>query len=198
MSFNRRDIEFLYEVGTLRNVQRHWRQTLGVDCANDLEHTMRVVWLALIIARKEGVKDEEKVMKMALVHDLPETRTGDPHYVNKAYVETDADGAAKDMFAGTSLGDFYDTVLAEYMRRRSKVSKIVKDADNLDIDLELKELEERGSKLPKKWREFRRVMRNKKLYTKSAKKLWDTLDKVDVSAWHLKFKNRLAGPKMWR
>ena len=77
MAFNTRDIEFLFEVGSLRNVQRGWRQHFGLDVANNLEHTFRVMVLALMIARKEGVKDEEKVMKMALVHDLAETRTVD-------------------------------------------------------------------------------------------------------------------------
>ena len=30
-----------------------------MDVANDLEHTVRVVWLAMLIARMEGVKNEE-------------------------------------------------------------------------------------------------------------------------------------------
>ena len=73
-----RDIDFLFELGTLRNTQRAWRQHLGVDCASVLEHTIRVAWLALILARREGIKDEEKVLKMALVHDVGEARPPGP------------------------------------------------------------------------------------------------------------------------
>ncbi len=185
MSFNKRDIEFLYEVGSLRNVQRAWRQHLGVDCATVLEHTVRVMWLSLILGRREKVADEERLIKMALVHDLAETRTADLSYVQKVYVEADEDRAARDTMAGTSLQDFYSDVLQEYEARRSKVARIVKDADNLDIDLEMRELVEQGAQLPKKWKQFRQLVRHQKLYTKAAKDFWDALDKVDVADWHL-------------
>ncbi len=198
MSFNKRDIEFLYEVGSLRNVQRRWRQQLAVDCENDLEHTLRVVWLALILARKEGEEDEEKVMKMALVHDVAESRTIDFNYIHKLYAKADGQKAARDIFAGTSLEDFFLEVLNEYEARKSPAAKIVKDADNLEADLELRELEERGLKLPDKWRKSRKRVRDERLYTDSARQLWDELDKVDVSAWHLAASKWLDNPKAAR
>ncbi len=178
-----RDIEFLYELGSLRHIERSWRQHMMMECANDLEHTLRVVWLALLIARQEGGADELAVMKMAMTHDLHETRTGDPNYVHRVYVETDDLRAARDLFAETAFGDFHDA-FKRYEARDSLEAKIVKDADNLDVDLELKEMEERGSLLPKKLLMTRRKVRNEKLYTKSAKRLWDAIQKSDVSSWH--------------
>lgn len=156
-----------------------------MDCANVLEHTLRVVWLALIIARKERVKNEEKILKMALVHDIAETRTTDLSYIQKVYVDPNEDKSAHDLLEGTEVQDFYSGILQEYKKRESIEAKIVKDADNLDVDLEMKELEERGSKLPKKWVKFREMIRNKKLYTESAKGLWDTLQTVDAANWHI-------------
>ena len=50
------------------------------------------------------------------------------------------------------------------------------------MDIELKELEERGSQLPKKWQAVRRMVRDEKLYTQSAKELWDEIQKADVSS----------------
>jgi putative hydrolase of HD superfamily len=185
MANNKRNIEFLFEIGSLRNLQRGWRQHLGIDCASDLEHTLRVIWLALIIARKEKVKNEEKIIKMALIHDIEETRTSDLSYVQKVYVNADGERAAKDLFAGTILNDFYKSIFEEYEKRKSLEAKIVKDADNLDVDLELKELEERGSQMRKKWRSFRKKVRNEKLYTKTARKIWDVIQKADASSWHL-------------
>lgn len=182
---NRRDIEFLFEIGSMRNVPRGWQQHVGIPCANNLEHSFRVVFLALILARMEGLKNEEKIIKMALVHDLAETRTTDLSYVQKVYVSADEEAAARDLFDNTSLVDLNKDVLAEYERRETIEAKIVKDADNLDIDLEQKELEERGSLLPKKWKKFRRLIRDEKLYTESAKKLWDHLQKADVADWHM-------------
>ncbi|MBX4187368.1 MAG: HD domain-containing protein [Candidatus Doudnabacteria bacterium] len=189
-----RDIDFLYEIGSLRNVPRGWRQHLGFDVASDLEHTIRLIWLALIISRMEGQGDENKIIKMALVHDAPETRVSDLSYVQKVYVKADEEKAADDMFAGTLVKDFRD-VLTEYEKRESIESKIVKDADNLDIDLELKEIEEMGSKLPLKWTpNNRKLVRDQKLYTDSAKKLWDQIQESDPSNWHRNMNKWLTDP----
>ncbi|QQG38313.1 MAG: HD domain-containing protein [Candidatus Kaiserbacteria bacterium] len=179
-----RDIEFLYEIGSLRNIPRAWIQHLATDCASTLEHTIRVVFLALLIARKEGVKSEEKIIKMALLHDLAETRTADLAYVHKVYTKADDARAARDLLAGTSLDDF-EAIVVEYEKRSSIEAKIVKDADNLDIDLELRELEERGNRVAAKKQPLRKFVRDKKLYTKTAKSMWDEIQKSDPSSWHL-------------
>ena len=179
-----RDIQFLFEIGSLRNIPRAWIQHLGRPCASNLEHTMRVIFLALLIARKEGKGDENMIIRMALAHDLPETRTADLAYVHKVYSQTDDARAARDLFAGTSFADFED-IHARYEKRDTIEAKIVKDADNLDIDLELKEFEEQGHKLPAKWKTMRKFVRDKKLYTKTAKALWDKLQKANVAQWHM-------------
>ena len=156
-----------------------------MDCENVLEHTLRVLWIALLLARKEKVANEEKIIKMALIHDIEETRTSDLSYIQKVYVKADDDRAAKDLFEETSLNDFYLNILKEYRERQTIEAKIVKDADNLEVDIELKELEERGSQLPKKWEGFREKVREEKLYTKSAKEMWDEIQNTDVASWHL-------------
>jgi len=166
-----------------------------MDVANDLEHMVRVMFLALIIARSEGVKDEGKILKMVLVHDLAETRTGDFNYVQKVYVDPDEHRAAKDLFAGTVLDSLRQTFLSEYEERKSIEAKIVKDADNLDVDIEMKEFEEQGSLLPKKWKAFRRKVRDEKLYTKSAKKLWELIEKSDPASWHMTANKWVKMPK---
>ena len=191
---NERDIDFLYEIGSLRNVPRGWRQHLGFDVASDLEHTFRLVWLALLISRMEKQGDENIIIRMALVHDIPETRTSDHSYVQKVYVTSDEERAADDMFKGTIFSDLRET-LREYEKRDSIESKIVKDADNLDIDLELKEIEELGSKLPGKWEKAnRRMVRDQKLYTESAKKIWDEIQTSDPSNWHRNMNKWLTDP----
>lgn len=179
-----RDLELLFEIGSLRHTQRGWRQHLATNCATDLEHTMRVIFLSLIIARKEQKGNEETILKMALTHDVAETRTSDFSYVQKAYVKANEPSALHDMFTGTCLADF-ESIVTAYERRDTIESKIVKDADNLDVDLELKELEEKGHQLPIKWRDFRRLIRNEKLYTDSAKQMWDEIQTSDVSSWHM-------------
>ncbi len=71
-----RDVEFFYEIGQLRLINRMWRRFFQSETSNVAEHTLRVIWIALAIAKKENVRDEEKIMKMALVHDIAESRTG--------------------------------------------------------------------------------------------------------------------------
>lgn len=179
-----RDIDFLFEIGSQRNVPRGWRQHIGFDVASNLEHTMRVVFLALLISRKMKQGDENLITKMALLHDLPETRTSDLSYIQKVYVEEHEEEAIADMFAGT-LFEQDVAALKQYKARESIEAKIVKDADNLDIDLELAEFIEMGSQLAAKWVGFRRKVRDEKLYTDAAKELWDEIQKSDVAHWHL-------------
>ncbi len=180
-----RNVELLYEIGTLRHITRGWKQHIGTNCANTMEHTLRVMWIALILARMEGTKcDEAKIMQMALTHDLADIRTVDLSYVQKMYMQDNDDPAITDTLKGTALADLFG-VFKEYKSRKSRESQIVKDADNLDVDLEMRELEEQGHQLPRKWHPQRKSIVFKKLYTKSARKLWKQIYTTDVSSWHL-------------
>ena len=186
----KRDLEFLYEIGCIRFINRVWVQLLGPNFANNAEHTFRVVWIAMIIAKNEGVKDVGKVAKMALVHDLPESRTGDVHYISRIYTKRREDEAIKDILANTSLQEFVH-IWEEYEQRKSIESKIVKDADNLDVDLELREQESKGVTLKEAFKEHRTAL-TKTLYTKTAKKIWKAIQKSSPHDWHLNAKNRFT------
>ncbi len=184
MEPKKRDIDFLFEIGSLRNVQRAWRQQMGVDVANNLEHSFRTAFIALVIARMEGVADEEKILKMALMHDLEESRTADHTRFQKPYVELHKEKAAKEVFEGTSLEDFYENLFHEYKSMNTIEAQIVKDADQLDIDFELKELAERGHQIPAKWSKSRNRIKEETFYTESAKKLYDLISQTDRSGWY--------------
>lgn len=184
MELKKRDIDFLFEIGSLRNVQRAWRQQMGVDVANNLEHSFRTAFIALVLARMEEVGNEEKILKMALMHDLEESRTADHTHFQKPYVELNKKQATKDVFDGTSLEDFYQELFQEYESMNTIEAKIVKDADRLDIDFELKELEERGHQIPAKWAKSRNRIKEETFYTESAKKLFDLILQTDRSGWY--------------
>lgn len=194
-SIGKKDIELLFEIGMVRNIERAWKQVLMTDVANDAEHVFRVIFIALILARAEGVKNEEKIIKMALVHDIAETRTNDHHYVQSVYIKRDEEGATQDMFEGSILENLNSEYLKEYRERKTIEAKIVKDADNLDVDIELKEVEERGHNLPKKWKTSRKLILDEKLYTKSAKKLWKMLQTSDPADWHMKANKWIRVPE---
>ena len=180
-----RDLELLYEIGTMRHMPRGWIQHLGGRPASVLEHSVRVAFLALMLARKEGKGDPEIILKMALLHDLAEARISDLSYVQKLYVKADEDRAIHDSLKGTLLEDLEEVVKA-YESKETIEAQLVKDADNLDIDLEMKELEEQGHTVVRKWKVNREKVRNEMLYTQAGKDVWDSIQNSDPSAWHLR------------
>ena len=190
-----RDVDLLYELGALRLIDRQWRRFHSQNFANLADHHFRVAWIALIIAAREGKPvDTGKIVKMALVHDIAESRTGDVDYLSRQYVTRDGESAAADMLDQTSIGEEFVALLAEYEKRECLEAKIVKDADNLDVDMELAEQAMQGNALRKTWRVNRQLVADTKLYTKTARKLWDEIQSTDPDHWHAGSpKNRVNG-----
>jgi|SRR5579859_1519681 len=185
-----RDIEFLYEVGTLRYATRTWNQFLNPNCQNLTEHTLRVIWIALILAKHEGVTDTGKVIKMALVHDISESRSVDVNYVSRQYADRHEDKAIADTLGGTALNEEFLPIWEEYERKGCLEAQVVKDADNLDVDLELKELEAMGNKLGAALQPTREHVAETKFYTKTARNFWKEIQASDPHDWHRLGKNR--------
>ncbi len=187
----------MYEVGAFRRVRRTWEQFFSGQAASNAEHTFRVMWTSLMIANMEKAAgtevDQEKMLKMALLHDLPESRTGDTNYITRQYVKQDETKAVKDIFQDTELRREFTALWKEYVKRKSLESRIVKDADILDVDLELAEMAAEDHDLPKHFRPHRKLNYEKMLYTKSAKKLWQEIQTASPYDWHLKGRNRFNG-----
>ncbi len=186
----KRDIDLLFEVGALRRVPRMWIHFLGPDMANNAEHSFRVAWIALMIAKEEGAENTDRILKMALVHDLTEGRTGDANYLMRQYVKRNDDLAGKDIFAATSLEGDMLGALEEYRAQATIEAKIVKDADRLDVEFEIREVRSRGMQLPKEWEEFQRKVADEKLSTDTARSIMASLPASDPHAWHTKSRNR--------
>lgn len=187
-----RDLEFLYEIGCLRHIQRTWKQFLNPDFENLSEHLLRVIWIALVLAKYEGATNTDKLMKMALVHDLSESRSVDSHYVSRQYVDRHEAEALSDTLDGTAVYEEFLAIWHEYETRDSLEAKIVKDADSLDVDLELKEQEYRGLRLGPDTFEGRKFVAAHHLYTETAKKFWDQIQTSNPNDWHMRGKNRFT------
>jgi 5'-deoxynucleotidase YfbR-like HD superfamily hydrolase len=185
-----RDIDFLYEIGTLRYSIRTWNQFLNPDCQNLTEHTWRVIWIALILAKHESVTDITKVIKMALIHDISESRSVDVNYLSRQYAERYEDSALEDTLEGTAIRAEFWPIWEEYSKKESLEAQIVKDADYLDVELELKELEAMGNKLGKALQPTRIRIAEDKLFTDSARVMWADIQNSDPHHWHMAGKNR--------
>lgn len=184
-----RDLEFLFEIGTLRHIKRSWSRFLNPDYQNLAEHHLKVIWIALLIAEHEGQVDKEKIVKLAIVHDVGESRTGDVDYLSRQYVIRDEELGIKDVFEGTIFEKEFISLWKEYEDRTSLEAKIVKDADNLDVDFEIKEQESRGNRIGDGFIEHRKLIK-KKFYTKTAGEIWKRIQKANPHDWHYKGRNR--------
>ncbi len=177
----KRDLELMYELGTLRLIDRTWRQLHVPAAANTAEHCFRVIWLALMLAKQvDEPVNGERLLKMALVHDVTETRTGDVNWVSRRYNDRKEDQAIQDALAGTSLTE-YEEVYAAYERRDTIEAKLVKDADTLDFDMEIMEqaAQVRGS-----LEENRRTNVRSHMYTEAAQKFQDAIYDSNPHDWY--------------
>jgi putative hydrolase of HD superfamily len=185
-----RDVDFLFEMGSIRYIDRMWRRFLGTDFANLAEHHFRMFWIAMVIAGHEKGADTGKIAKMVMVHDIAESRTGDVDYLARQYVDRNEKLGLQDMLAGTALEKEFYALWEEYEAKESLEAKIAKDADNLDVDFELAEQAENGGSLQKHWQEGRAFVAREKLYTKTAKQLFDQLATAKPHNWHVNGRNR--------
>jgi putative hydrolases of HD superfamily len=188
-----RDLDFIFEMGDVRHIARMWHRFSGINFANLAEHHFRMFWIATVIASHEKDVDMAKLAKMVMLHDIAESRTGDADYLTRQYVERNEELGIKDMLKGTILEKEFIALWVEYEDRTSKEAQIVKDADNLDVDFEIAEQESLGQSLPKQWHENRQFVAKNRLYTKTAKKIFEALQSKDPHAWHTESRNRRNG-----
>jgi putative hydrolase of HD superfamily len=184
------DVDFLFEMGNIRYIDRMWRRFYNKDFANLAEHHFRMFWIAMIIASHEQNVDTNKVAKMVLVHDIAESRTGDVDYLSRQYVERNEKLGIQDMLRGTAIEKEFYQLWQEYEERRTIESRIVKDADNLDVDFELMEQYEQGYKIVERWQSMRDLVASEKLYTKTAKAIYKKVKSTSPHNWHEKSRTR--------
>lgn len=185
----KRDIELLFEIGCLRYIDRVWKRFLNHDCSNLSEHIFRVAWIAITLAKYHKGVNLEKVVIMALAHDIAESRTGDVDYLSRQYVHRKEKDAIQDMLEGTINEDIVK-LLEEYEQRKSLESKIVKDADTIDLTLEIVENRYKGHSIGTIWDKNRKKYVYPTLFTKIAKKFWNEINKSNPHDWHLNGRNR--------
>lgn len=136
--------DFLFETATLKRTPRTGYQFLGRGHENVAEHSFGATAVAFVLGRMAEGADISKLMAMALFHDLAEARTGDLNYVNKRYVAADEDAAFRDATSGLPFESELAGIWAEWRLGESLEARLAKDADQLDMILELKRLASHG------------------------------------------------------
>src|SRR4030065_1283661 len=106
--------DFLFEVGMLKKTPRSGFQFLGSGCESVAEHILRTLYIGSVRCRMEPLADELKVLRLCLVHDLPEARTGDMNYMNKKYVTVDEKKAIGELAAPLFFGGEIEAPPADF------------------------------------------------------------------------------------
>lgn len=143
-------VDFLNEVGMLRHVPRSGYAFLGSGRESVAEHSYRVAVIGYVLARRCGADAGHTVM-LCLFHDLGETRTGDFNYVNQIYDSRKERDAVVDATRGTGLEEEILACWDEQKARLSLEATLARDADHLDLILNLKRESDLGNPYAKSW-----------------------------------------------
>lgn len=142
---------FLFEARILKDIIRSGYAFLGSGKESIAEHSFMTAFICFTMSRLDPGIDAEKLMSMALIHDLPEARTGDLNYVEKKYTRRDEAKAISDATIDLSFSKEIKTLVEEFNLGKSKEAQLANDADQLSFILELKKLKDLGAKGPEKW-----------------------------------------------
>jgi putative hydrolase of HD superfamily len=176
--------DFLFEVGMLSKTPRSGYQFLGSGKESVAEHVLRTVFVGYALCKLDDSLDELRVLKMCVLHDLPEARTGDMNYVNKKYVDVDEEKAVQELTEELFFGEEIKAAIEEFNRKETKEALIALDADQIALILQLKEYGDLGNRYAEEWINFAL----KRLNTETGKKLAERIIKTDSSNWWFKEK----------
>lgn len=163
----------------LKRTPRTGWQFLGSGDESVAEHAFRSAMITYVLAMADRSIDAGKALKMALLHDLPEARTGDLNYMNQKYAKVDEERAVADLTEGLPFGPEIASLLAEFREQRTAEAVLVRDADNLEMILQLKEHLDVGNKNAADWIPFS----VKRLKTDRAKALAEAIIEGNSSEW---------------
>jgi putative hydrolases of HD superfamily len=170
---------FLFEVGMLKKTPRTGYQFLGSGAESVADHSFRMTIIGYILAGQIPEADQNKTVLMCLFHDLHEARTGDMNYVNKRYNTIDEKKAVQHMTEGLHFGAEIASLTDEFNESTTIEAKIARDADQIDLILELKREKDLGNRYADEWLFYAK----KRLITTKAKEMADEILKTDQAEW---------------
>lgn len=174
---------FLFEVGNLKRVKRSgWWLAQIKDPESVAEHTHRCSVVALIIAKMEEMSDEEchKICAAAAMHDLHETRILDLNKVSARYIEiTEEKTLEIEKEQREKMPQKVKKLFEKLLQLSEKEKTILKDADYLECAIQAKEYLDIGYTDTQEWIDSVQ----KRLKTKSAKKILEEIKKGKANKW---------------
>jgi putative hydrolase of HD superfamily len=141
-------VKFFEMAGKLKRTPRSGWVEVGVRQPESVaDHTFRTSILCMIYSDLEGL-DELKLLRMALIHDLPEAIIGDLTPSRKtAEIEAKEDTAMNQILSllPKRQKEKYMALWNEYKKCETKEAKAVRQLEKLEMALQAKEYEKAGS-----------------------------------------------------
>lgn len=178
-------VNFLFEAAMLRKTPRTGFQFLGSGSESVAEHILMTIFIGYTLCKMEPQADEQRVMKLCLLHDLPEARIGDLNYMNKKYVKIDEEKAVAELSAPLFFGAELVAAIGEFNENKTLESRLARDADQLALILQLKECGDLGNAYSQEWIAYA----VRRLQTSLARELAAHILKTDSSEWWFKDKS---------
>ena len=171
----------LFEAKILKEIPRSGYHFLGAGQESVAEHCFCTTFIAYVMSQLQPEVDALKLICMGLLHDFAEARTGDLNTVHKKYVMTDESKALRDATAGLAFANRMTALIEEFGDGGTTEAKLARDADQLALILELKELIDIGYEPPKTW--IRNVLN--RLQTETGKKIGTAIMQTNRDNWWL-------------
>ncbi|HKK98936.1 MAG TPA: HD domain-containing protein [Desulfotignum sp.] len=171
----------LFEARILKDLNRSGYAFLGAGQESIAEHCFTTAFICFVMARLDPETNGERLMAMALVHDMAEARTGDFNYVQKQYSSTDESRAIAQLTKDLPFGGDITSLIAEFNLGETKEARLVKDADQLSFILELKKLKDIGAAPADKW--LMKVL--ERLKTETGRKMARSIMETGWDDWWL-------------
>jgi putative hydrolase of HD superfamily len=174
--------DLLFEARMLKEIPRSGYHFLGAGKETVAEHSFLTTFIAYVMGRMRPEADRERLTAMCLLHDLPESRTGDLNYVQKRYVEKDEERAVADAVRDLPFGEEMAQLVAEFNEGRTLEARLAHDADQLSFVLDLKALSDVGYRPPEKW--LAHIVH--RLKTDTGRRMCDVILSTESDRWWLK------------
>ena len=128
-------INFLKTIEAFKTCERTCRTTQTDRAESDAEHSWHLALFLMTLEHDLGNVDFSKLLKMTLIHDLPELYAGDtnPYRDSTENKEENEKVAAEKLFSmlPASLNAEFSALFQEYMEQKTAESQLVKSADKL-------------------------------------------------------------------
>ena len=149
MGINEMIEKFFQEILKLKNVPRSgWKKKLEIDNPESVaDHTYSTAVMSMILSDMEGL-NSEKIIKMALLHDLAELITGDiiPDDMTKDEKTNKENLAIKQILKNlpSKIRVQYFEIWTEYQKKSTKESILLHDIDKLEMAFQAKFYQNEG------------------------------------------------------